>query len=899
MQMLTSQIENTRVALLVLMGTIVCIGAGTKATAGDGTDDSGPIAVAAVDRDEPVQFQREVLPILQRNCLACHNETDAEADLVLETPTTIRQGGDSGPAVIPGNSTDSLLFAVSAHRTDPIMPPEDNGVEAKNLSPEELGLLKLWIDQGAEGKVSQGGAVQLTLPPSTLRPVYAVAVTPQGDYVAAGRASRIDLYHVPTKRQVGSLSDPALADKQDSPPGPAHIDLVQSLAASADGRTLASGGYRTVKLWRKQPPQVQREFEILSRTSPADKTGKAARPKFITSRDGRRLASIDDRGAARIYDVETGVAVGQLTEQHGPFEEIKFSPDATRLLTRSDDGTVRVWNIDDGSELARFDLTSSPATVSFLADGNRVACGMVDGTIHIVRSSAAASPAQELPGHAAAITSLVGLSTDSHLLASASRDKTMRIWNVDSGEMIRQIDVGVPMIQLAATRDGQTIAAVGENGVARLYRVSDGQPLFNLQTNALQRREIEVAQRKFAVAEKVRSWAEYDRNEEQATLRRAEQKVKSLARALEKLIEQGKSATDPEYRKAVDRLAFRSEDLKQLAAAVVAAEKVIDQRKAELEVTKSAHQQTKELAAASSAPIQAVEFSADGMHVAVVDRRGRVQTFATSDGSPIDSFENDQQVFDTVAMLPDGRLLTHAGHHIQVWQLGSWSLQRTIGTADTPETLVDRVTALAFSPDGKLLATGGGEASRRGELKLWDVATGKLVREIPSAHSDTILGLEFSSDGVLLASCGTDRNMRVFDVASGERMRSFEYHTSHVLGVSWRADSRVLATCGADNVVRVWNYKTGTEHKNIKRFNDKEVTGIQFLGTDGDFVVSAADRSVSRWDYNGGGGKRYESVASFMYSLDASADGATIAAGGHDGTVHVWNRDGKSLAKFE
>src|SRR5205085_2051611 len=91
----------------------------------------------------------------------------------------------------------------------------------------------------------------------------------------------------------------------------------------------------------------------------------------------------------------------------------------------------------------------------------------------------------------------------------------------------------------------------------------------------------------------------------------------------------------------------------------------------------------------------------------------------------------------------------------------AWKLERTIGTADAKSPLADRVCALAFSADGKLLATGGGEPSRSGEIKLWNVGNGELVRDLPNIHSDVVLGLEFSPDGNFLASAAADKMARV------------------------------------------------------------------------------------------------------------------------------------------
>src|SRR6267154_579498 len=115
---------------------------------------SAPIAITDLKREKPVDFEAEVLPVLRRNCIACHNSTKSENHLVLETPQTILKGGDTSPAVVPKKSGESLLLKAAAHLDDPTMPPPDNNVKAMPLSPDELGLIKLWIDQGAGGQVT-------------------------------------------------------------------------------------------------------------------------------------------------------------------------------------------------------------------------------------------------------------------------------------------------------------------------------------------------------------------------------------------------------------------------------------------------------------------------------------------------------------------------------------------------------------------------------------------------------------------------------------------------------------------------------------------------------------------------------------------------------------------------
>src|SRR6185503_19234046 len=116
--------------------------------------------------------------------------------------------------------------------------------------------------------------------------------------------------------------------------------------------------------------------------------------------------------------------------------------------------------------------------------------------------------------------------------------------------------------------------------------------------------------------------------------------------------------------------------------------------------------------------------------------------------------------------------------------LPKWKLQLVMEPGESTKPPIDRVLALAFSPDGKILASGGGIPSRDGELLLWNAADGSLLREISGAHSDTVFDLSFTPDGSMLASAGADKFARVFDMKTGKLVKSFEGHTNHVLGVA-------------------------------------------------------------------------------------------------------------------
>lgn len=229
----------------------------------------------------------------------------------------------------------------------------------------------------------------------------------------------------------------------------------------------------------------------------------------------------------------------------------------------------------------------------------------------------------------------------------------------------------------------------------------------------------------------------------------------------------------------------------------------------------------------------------------------------------------------------------------------TWVLERTLGSGDGRSPITDRANSLAFAPDGKTLAVGSGEPSRSGDITLWDVTTGKLTRTFAERHLDSVLALDFSPDGRLLASGGADKMARVTDLGTGKVVKVFEGHTHHVLGLSWRADGRVLASAGADNGVKIWDWTTGERRKGVDGW-DKEITAIRYLGAADQFATTAGDSKVRLLNSEGGEVKQIPGVTSFLQSLATSRFGDVLFGGDQDGVVRVWEvASAKEIAVFK
>jgi len=252
---------------------------------------------------------------------------------------------------------------------------------------------------------------------------------------------------------------------------------------------------------------------------------------------------------------------------------------------------------------------------------------------------------------------------------------------------------------------------------------------------------------------------------------------------------------------------------------------------------------------------------------------GSVLVWSTKTGRVLEEIPAGEGVPPVTAlrMLGDRSLLVaREDRSAAVWNVRpAWNLARRIGSLDRPDILSERVNALAFDPEGTRLATGSGEPSRGGELKVWDVASGELFKAYPDLHSDSVLDVVFSPDGTEILTTGADRFARIVSLDDAHPPVSLEGHSGHVLAGAWRADGRAVATAGADKVVKLWRPDGGGATQTIEGYG-KEVTGLGYAGFREQLVSASGDGSVRL------GAERLPGVQGFQYACVASEDGKLV-----------------------
>ncbi len=611
------------------------------------------------------------------------------------------------------------------------------------------------------------------------------------------------------------------------------------------------------------------------------------------TKDGR-YAACGRSNQIYLYDLATRQFVAQISdpaEKNGAahralVQSLSFSPDGTKLVSGSF-REVKIWKLEMGkTDASAAKLVSTPARADLIqkittagkvavlssavsADGKQVVTGCADGSVR-VWDTTTAKQVIELRGSVAATKKTTELDwiiaaqtletafQKSEIARIDAQDKALDVLLGKAKEAIVTMGKVLPEKQklVPPTTEAKTAAQKAVDELAgKLAAAKD----------ASVERELKTAQDKLITAKMTEVSA-------LAAVSAAESNVKDA---------------EDDVKRITDSKAANAKVVAAANTAIAAAKTTQDKATADLAALKLTLTKT------TAKPI-AVSFSADAQRVASMFEDGTLRVWAAASGTPIEESAGNVAATTTITAAPDGSFVATKAVTQTVGSTPRWTLERKI---DPKGLFADRVNAVRFSPDGKTLATGGGELSRSGDIIIFDVATGKATQTWKEKHTDTVLCLDFSPDGKRLASGAADKIARVTDIASGKQTNLFEGHTHHVMGVAFRSDGRVLATAGADGVVSTWDMLIGERKKKIEGWT-KEVTSLQFIGATNQIVTSAGDNRVRIVTDDGGEIRSIANLPEYMQAAVSVPNGSAIIAGGEDSLLRVWDGAGKELVAF-
>ncbi|RYP17410.1 hypothetical protein DL765_004540 [Monosporascus sp. GIB2] len=409
--------------------------------------------------------------------------------------------------------------------------------------------------------------------------------------------------------------------------------------------------------------------------------------------------------------------------------------------------------------------------------------------------------AQTLEGHSDSVES-VAFSPNSQLVASASRDATVRIWSVTTGVCQQTLEGHSDSVNSVAFSPGGQFLASGSNDkTIKIWSVATGEERQTFESHSGNVNSVAFSSDGQFVAsgsddKTVKIWL-VATGEEWQTLEGHSDNVNSVG--------------------------FSSDD--RLVASTS------EDRTVKLwSVATGACQQTLE---GHSSSARSVAFSPDAQLVASASDDHVVKIWLVATGEEQQTLEGGS----FVAFSPDGQLVASAsyGYGVKLWLVVTGEEQQTL------EGHSSWVWWVAFSPDSQLMAS----ASYDNTIKIWLIATGE-ERQTPKGHFDEVESVIFSPDGQLVASTSRDATVRIWSVTTGVCQQTLKGHNHWVNSVIFSPDNQLVASACNDAMVRIWSVTTGVCQQTLEGHRGSVWSAA--FSPDSQLVASAShDNTVRLW----------------------------------------------------
>ena len=871
-----------------LCAALVAFGAtGGALTAQEAKPKEGVIQPVDPALGRPVDFEKDVFPILDAKCVACHNVAISENGLILEDVKHILKGGKRGPSVVAKDLEKSVLYTMSARSFAPAMPPLPNKVEATSLTPKELGILKQWILEGAtEGSMGMGKTIDWRPLPKGVQPVYSVAVSGDGQYVAAGRGNGVVVYHVPSGDQIASLTDPALLGIQyNGKPmyaaGSSHRDFVHSLAMSPNGRVIASGSFREVKLWVR--PDAAAKFTFAGSPGPVTVA--------TVSADDKWAATASSDNVVRLWNLADGQPGKTFAGHTAAVTSLVFSADGAKLISAGQDQTIRVWSVADGAALARIDTPAPVGSLTMTPDGAKIISGHADKFIRQWSVPAAAKPLTQ----PASAPPTLAVSPDKKLLAIPEADGKIKLLDLATGQIAKELAGHVGAVNSAKFgANGAKLISGGADGTVRVWDVATGQLVVTLFSGAAPVQHVALnAAGTLAAAGHA--------NGQASTFK----------------LDAAVPRPFPSDNGAPATVSALSRDGKQLATDGVA------EGKPAILVRDIASGNLIKALVGHEGAVTALSFSADGTRLVSGSADKTARVWQIGEGKEIAKFAAHTNTVTAVAYTNDGNQVISgsADNSLKLWQVAdAKELANFAGHGGA-------ITAASYTAAAGQLVTGSAD----GTARIWTVANGQQAAQI--GHGQAVAAIAVSQDTQKIAVAGTDNVVKVYQ-PNGTAQFTLTARGNVVKWLAMLADGTKLVAGSADNNVTVWDLATGTLVQSlpvpaglttlqfaaaafpnvptqlITGTADKAltvhtlnydrslvhpamaITGMAFSPA-GEFVYTTCeDGHFRRFNPADGSQQFAQNHGAKILDLAMSADGQWLATAGENNQTRVWNRDG-------
>lgn len=506
---------------------------------------------------------------------------------------------------------------------------------------------------------------------------------------------------------------------------------------------------------------------------------------------------------------------------------VAFAPDGKSVAMATLGHGVIALDVQTQTRRAVRGAIAQQWAVAYSPDSKQLAMGSAGG---LTLWDLDRKQGRPFKGHKAAVNDL-SFDPQGRRVATVSRDRTLRIWEVATGKTLRVIrGDATQMLAVGFSRDGRWLAAVDGRGALRLWNAQSGVLRWKVSAHRGPATALAFLAngRQIATAgsdRTVRIWSLADGGA-----------VRSLRGHALKINRIAAHPTAPHV------LATASSD-KTI--------RVWDTKRGLVTYTLRGH----------TASVSDVVFGPQGRRLASVSMDQSIRLWRLSAAvEPEDTDRNSAVV--SAAFSPSGRKLAAAGDDqiIRIWDVAKGTVDRTLRGHE------DGLFGIAYSPDGTLLAT----TSRDRTVGLWDARTGALLTRL-RGHESTLFNVHFNPAGTLLATASADRTVRIWAVPAGKLVHVIRAHGAIVLSGAFSPNGKQLATASADGTIRLWSVP-GWRPLRVLKGHGGRILAAQF-SPDGKRLLSGGGAGkLLLWDTKDWTHRQVGRVPGFVFTVAWAPD---------------------------
>ena len=639
--------------------------------------------------------------------------------------------------------------------------------------------------------------------------------------------------------------------------------------------------------------------------------GKGTVNDLAYSPDSTILAVASSTGTW-LYDTNSGNELALLTKNREGTNSIGFSPDGKTLATAGGNELVRIWNVETRKLMHTFfglRRSINPLSVHFSSDGNTLVGwhdnGMriwdieksvfkQDMNIHFDRQSDITFHSNRIAvvngnhktiryhdfstdtteeknsehkindAHKERIT-CVSVSPDGKMIASGSRDKTVRLWNAETETLHKTLKGNrKPILSLTFSHDGSSIASTSEDKTVRVWNVDTGRRTHTFKTNSIHLHRVV-----FSPNGKTLASSSFDGIIHQWDLKKGKHK--------NTIVGHGRGF-------ASKNIVFSNDKI--TAATTYGYNHIIlyDVNTQEMQAVLTGHKKR----------VNCLSFSSDGKILASGSQDKTIRLWDVTTGEHKKTLRgHSEQVYHVV--FKDNETLVSYGNDktVRLWDVKKGRQKNNFKVGVFSHNI-------GFSPDGNVALSRDSKKDQPYSHKLWDLETGShttLSKQVKYTLQ-FFTNIPISSDGSMLAYC-TDSEIVVWDVTTSKKKKIIPVKSSMFSYLNLNSDFNILAKADIDGIINLWNVDTGDKINELKNqyiidgYNKDILRQIHqiAISPDGRILVGGrADGVINVWDITTG--KRIKTfmghVGQVTY-LNFSPDGQTLVSSGVDGTTLLWD----------